>query len=160
MLKSLFCMILGFAVLYTCMSSSSSATQNIIVSINGKRLSYSESPINVDGRILIPAAALKEEPDIAVEWVGNTKALVITHAVKSITIYLKIGQPGALVNGSEKELEGTPEIFNGRAFVPLRFIFESMGAKVEWNGTMKTVNITYEGTEQEKSPILPMPWDF
>ncbi|MGB9730180.1 MAG: copper amine oxidase N-terminal domain-containing protein, partial [Thermoprotei archaeon] len=38
-----------------------------------------------------------------------------------------------------------PEIINGRTMLPLRFVAESLGADVQWDGTTKTITITYQG---------------
>jgi hypothetical protein len=52
------------------------------------------------------------------------------------------------VNGVTKWIDDTnhkvmPEIINGRTMLPLRFVTENLGAKVGWDGTTKTITITY-----------------
>ena len=37
------------------------------------------------------------------------------------------------VNGKAVDFDTAPEIVNGRTFVPMRAIFEAMGADVKWN---------------------------
>ncbi|MGC8789790.1 MAG: copper amine oxidase N-terminal domain-containing protein [Caldisericum sp.] len=36
-------------------------------------------------------------------------------------------------------------MINGRTMLPLRFVAESLGADVQWDGTTKTITITYQG---------------
>jgi hypothetical protein len=36
-----------------------------------------------------------------------------------------------------------PEIINSRTMLPLRFVTENLGCDVQWNGTTKTITITY-----------------
>lgn len=43
----------------------------------------------------------------------------------------------------------TPEIINGRTLVPLRSIFEAMGASVEWDGNTNTAIAKRNGTEMK-----------
>jgi len=43
------------------------------------------------------------------------------------------------VNGSQLCFDVEPEITNGRTMVPLRAIFEALGAEVYWNGSTSTV---------------------
>ncbi|MCL6611175.1 MAG: copper amine oxidase N-terminal domain-containing protein [Peptococcaceae bacterium] len=46
-----------------------------------------------------------------------------------------------LLNGQEQNLTSPPVIINGRTYVPLRFVSESLGAKVNWDEDNFTVNI-------------------
>jgi len=51
------------------------------------------------------------------------------------------------VNGTTKWIDDTnhkvvPEIINGRTMLPLRFVAESLGSTVDWNGDTKTITIT------------------
>lgn len=43
------------------------------------------------------------------------------------------------VNGSPLRLETSPRVKDGRTLVPLRPIFEALGATIDWNGTTSTV---------------------
>ena len=46
------------------------------------------------------------------------------------------------INGEEKAFDVTPVIINGRTLVPMRGIFESLGASVEWDGATQAVIAT------------------
>lgn len=54
---------------------------------------------------------------------------------------------GVSVNGSLIELDQAPIIENRRALVPMRAIFEALGAKVEWNAEAMTATGEKDGTE-------------
>ena len=56
------------------------------------------------------------------------------------------------VNGSKLYFDVEPEIKNGRTMVPLRAIFEALGAEVEWNGATSTV-YAYRGNESVELTI-------
>ena len=43
--------------------------------------------------------------------------------------------------------ETPPIIENGSTLVPMRFLFEQMGADVEWNGETQTATATLDNTE-------------
>lgn len=47
--------------------------------------------------------------------------------------------PSVILNGSRLQFEVEPRIENGRTLVPLRAIFEAMGASVDWDETTRTV---------------------
>ena len=134
----------------------------IAINLNGNTLIFETKPRNVNERILVPVAALAKELGGQAEWISETKSVIITQQTKEKArkIYMKVGQASALVNGMEILLDCKPVIYEGRTFVPLRFISENFGAKVVWNSKTKTVSITYEIPVQEKPPILIPPWEI
>lgn len=50
------------------------------------------------------------------------------------------------LDGMEIPFDTEPIVQDGRTLVPLRAIFETLGATVNWNGTTQTVTSTKEGT--------------
>ena len=44
-----------------------------------------------------------------------------------------------ILNGQELEFDVPPTIMNGRTMVPMRVIFEALGAKLEWQGEIQSV---------------------
>ncbi len=60
--------------------------------------------------------------------------------------------PSVILNGSQLQFEVEPRIENGRTLVPLRAIFEAMGANVEWNDSTRTVTARTSNT----TVVLPI----
>jgi hypothetical protein len=54
---------------------------------------------------------------------------------------MQIGSNRAIVNNKVVSLEAPPEITNGRTFVPIRFVVESLGAELTWNQEDKSIHI-------------------
>jgi alpha-tubulin suppressor-like RCC1 family protein len=52
------------------------------------------------------------------------------------------GGISVLLNGSPMTFDVQPQLMNGRTMVPLRAIFEAMGAEIEWDGTTRTATAT------------------
>lgn len=50
-----------------------------------------------------------------------------------------------VLNGKEISFDVQPQIINGRTMVPMRAIFEALGAKVEWNNDTRTATGTKTG---------------
>jgi outer membrane protein assembly factor BamB len=103
-------------------------------------------PIIKNARTIIPIRAIVEALGGTVEWDGTAKKVTIT--LKNTTIELWIGKPQAKVNGVLKWIDESnhnvaPEIINSRTMLPLRFVAENLGADVVWDGTTKTITITY-----------------
>ena len=58
-------------------------------------------------------------------------------------IDLRIGSKIAYIDGFPVTLDVAPVIINGRTFVPIRFIMETFGAKVDWDPFTREIIITY-----------------
>lgn len=57
-----------------------------------------------------------------------------------------------IIDGADKSdvpEDSKPFIYNGRTYVPLRYIGESMGKKVLWDGDTKSIYINDEGNSRE-----------
>ena len=68
--------------------------------------------------------------------------LVPVFAIQKKTIKLVIDNPIAEIDGEEVILDVPPTIINGRTLVPLRFIAESFGAEIVWDGKTRTITLT------------------
>jgi hypothetical protein len=90
---------------------------------------------------------------VAVDRAGNEGRLAWTVTRNDVlTIQLTLGQLTALVGDETVELEVPPVIIGGFTFVPLRFVGEALGAKVEWNGDLQVI-ILSRGTSQVQLSI-------
>lgn len=75
-----------------------------------------------------------------------------------VGVMLVLGMPvfaaGAIrliVNGKEVTPTVSPRIINGTVMVPVRFVSEALGAKVEWDSVKNTVIITSQQSVQQSS---------
>ena len=135
--------LLGFLtvliLLFSCTMPVGAATAPT-VNLNGNRLSFDVPPTIKDGRTLVPLRAIFESLGATVDWNAATRTV---RATKDDTVIsLTIGEANAYRNKAMLPLDVPAQILNGRTLVPLRFVSEAMGAKVEWNGTTRTIAIT------------------
>ena len=68
-------------------------------------------------------------------------------STKQTVVKMQIDSKNLSVNGVVSEKDAAPVIRNDRTLVPIRFITESLGGKVAWNGITKTVTLTIDGKE-------------
>lgn len=87
-------------------------------------------PVIVDGRTLLPARALVENAGGTVEWDHADKRVTLKYKGREIVMWLD--HHVAFVNGKPIELDVPPQLINARTFLPLRFIGENLGYKVDW----------------------------
>lgn len=117
-----------------------------IALVGEQAITLDSPPIIKNGRTLVPIRAIVEALGGSIAWHETERKVTIT--LKDRTIELWIGKPQAKANGVLKWIDETnhkvmPEIINGRAMLPLRFISEALGAKVDWDNATKTITIIY-----------------
>ncbi len=132
----LVCMML----LSVCFTSTVFADDSIKIQINGIEQAYDQMPVIINGRTLVPMRAIFEALGAKVEWIDATKTVVGSRDRKYVK--LKIDSDTVYVNGIEQKIDVPAKVLSGRTMVPVRFISEILGEKVEWDGTTKTVSIT------------------
>ncbi|MEQ6356886.1 copper amine oxidase N-terminal domain-containing protein [Lysinibacillus sp. M3] len=126
---------------------SAEAATAIKVEIDGDVIRFDQGAVSVNGRTLVPMRTIFEELESTVQWNAKTKSITAVRGTKKIG--LVIGSKTATINGQKIALDVAPQIINGRTLVPLRFISEALGAKVDWNNQTKTVSITtYDAAER------------
>jgi hypothetical protein len=95
----------------------------------------------IDGsRTLVPIRFVSEALGAKVDWDAATRQVTITDGAARIV--LTIGSGSALVNDSSQSLDAPPRIDGGRTFVPLRFVSETLGAKVDYDASARSITIT------------------
>ena len=79
---------------------------------------------------------------------------------QAITAYF--GNYRIIIDGADKSdapEDSKPFIYNGRTYVPLRYIGESMGKQVLWDGDTSTIYINDEGTSREDTYFSAIGYD-
>ncbi len=89
---------------------------------------------------MVPIRAVSEALGANVGWDGTTKTVVVS--LDDTVVTFSVGNTKAKRNGDEVTMQVPAQIIDGRTMVPLRFVSESLGALVGWDGTTRTVSIT------------------
>ncbi|MDQ2087042.1 stalk domain-containing protein [Herbivorax sp. ANBcel31] len=104
-------------------------------------------PIIRNDRMLLPIRTVVEEFGGEITWDDSTREVSITMFDKNIV--LTIDKYVAVVNGTVEEMDVEPIIHNDRTMLPLRFISENLGLKVDWEHETRTASITdYDWEDQ------------
>lgn len=78
---------------------------------------------------------------------ASVKVTYTAPVVKTATvIMLTIGTNIVTIDGKATSIDAAPEIVNGRAFVPIRFIAETFGATVDWLAETQGITVTLGDT--------------
>ncbi|EHS55266.1 stalk domain-containing protein [Paenibacillus sp. Aloe-11] len=113
---------------------------DIKVIINGVTQQYTQSPVVSQNTTLVPLRGVFESLGAQVEW--DSKAKKVTASKNDDTLALNVGSKLAYKNNAPVQLDAATQIQKGQVFVPLRFVSQSLGAKVDWNQTTRTVTIS------------------
>jgi branched-chain amino acid transport system substrate-binding protein len=109
--------------------------------INMQPVVLDQAPLIENGRTLVPFRFIGEALGAQIGW--NPANKTVSYVLGKINIVLTIGSTTATVNGVKKTLDVAPKILpTGRTVVPIRFVSENIGAKVEWNATTRMVTVT------------------
>lgn len=115
--------------------------------VDGKINSLDSPPVIKNDRTLLPIRAVVEALGGTIGWDAVDRK--VTVSLGSTTLELWIGDNIAKVNGVDAAIDPfnpqvVPEIVSSRTMLPLRFVVESLGCDVQWNGGTKTITITYK----------------
>lgn len=114
---------------------------NVIkVFVNGEEIAFDTQPIIEANVTLVPLRAIMEKLGADVSY--NDELRTITAKKDDKRIYLKIGDITAKINDDTVNLQVPAQIINSRTMVPLRFISESLGATVDYNGEKNIISIS------------------
>jgi len=119
--------------------AASAAAPSVQVVVDGRVVLFDQPPRNVGGRVLVPLRGVFERLGAFVQW--EPRARTVIAGRPGTQVVLVIGNPRAAVNGRPVSLDVPPLIIGGRTLVPLRFVSQALGARVEWEALTRTVFI-------------------
>lgn len=113
---------------------------------DGTSVSIDVPPQIVQGRTLLPIKWVAEPLGASVAW--DPVERKVTVVLDMTTLELWIGKSTARVNGSSVAIDPqnaavVPLIVSGRTMLPVRFVAEQLGAKVEYDAVGRSVTITW-----------------
>lgn len=107
--------------------------------VNGKLMDYDVPPVIKEGRTLIPVRAITRGMGASIDWNEETKTITVTR--NDVTVILTLGETKLLVNGTEVEMDIPAQLISNRTFVPLRFIAQALGDRVNYDSDTGDIEI-------------------
>lgn len=117
---------------------------NIYVNGAGSQIDADNSdivPTIIDGRTLVPIRAIMEGIGGEIGWDAAERRVDLKY--KGTTLNLWLDNKNAKVNGQALELDVPPMTIEGRTMLPLRFVGEKLGMKVEWIAATRSIILNY-----------------
>src|SRR6266566_2414967 len=120
-------------------AASSAHAARIDVQVNGERVNFPYAqPAEIAGRVMIPLRGVLERLGAdRIDWRPQQQQVFVSGSHGDLQ--LRIGERMAQVNGRQVPLDVPPLILQNTTMVPLRFVSENLGARVDWLPGNQTV---------------------
>ena len=133
-----------FCTMPTFAANSITELPNVKIVIDGQIGTYKNIPISIKDRTLLPLKEILvnlgvQDDNEHIIWNANERSVTIIK--DSQKIFLKIDSNKATVNDKELILDANPVIYKDKTYIPVKFIAQSLGMKVVWDGSSRSVLI-------------------
>ncbi|QJC52839.1 hypothetical protein HGI30_15555 [Paenibacillus albicereus] len=116
----------------------------ISVAVNGEKVPLMNGVILRNDQAFVPVRSIFEKLGASVVWDFYLKLASIKQSSegKSVSLAMDFKAQAWTLDGKPAPLKTEPFIENGTAYLPLRFISESLGAKVDWDQDEDRISIS------------------
>lgn len=128
------------------------ASSNVEVYLDDTQVTFPDREpfIDINNRTLVPIRFIAEDMGAEVTW--DEAEYVVGIELDETVIELSIGERRALVGDAWVEFDTRTGIYVDRTMVPLRFVSETLGAEVSWDGASRRVDVRTK--EEPSSTVL------
>lgn len=112
--------------------------------VDGVAVDKTDVPIVIDGRTLVPLRTLAVAlgvPNDNDHIIWNAETRNVTVINENVNINLTIDSTDAIVNNEAKTIDVPATVYNGRTYLPARFVAEAFNKEVGWDGETGTITI-------------------
>lgn len=142
-MKKIIASLLSILALFIVFTFSATASDNISVYLNGKKLEFDIEPQITNDRTMVPMRKIFESIGAIVEWDASSKT--ITALKNSDKIIIQVDNNTMIKNNQSIELDVSPVVIGGRTLVPVRAVAEAFNADVQWSSRNTAVVIGTDG---------------
>lgn len=148
----------GTAV-HTATAHASAAQHGVKIQINDSLVAFPDTSPFVDGNggMQVPIRPLAKQLGYKINWSHNGSQVRITLQSNGRTIKLTTGSKAADVNGKRVTMTSPALFKNSRMFIPVRFISETLGYKMQWDNKNGIAIISKDGKNHAPAWHAPAP---
>ncbi|WP_236588153.1 C40 family peptidase [Tumebacillus amylolyticus] len=117
------------------------------VQVNDQLVQFPDAKPFLDDneRLQVPLRFVSESMGYDVKWNAVGDDVKVSIVKGSHTVTVQTGTDTGVVNGTPVDMDTTSELIDGRTYVPLRFITESLGGAVKWDGPSSSALLSTDG---------------
>lgn len=112
---------------------------SLSMQVMGKTLKGIDPPIIENGKVYVPLRAAGEALGYKVNYSAKKKVMDLKKG--NANVQITINNKNAYVNGKKIKLDRAPFLKNGRAYVPITFIYHAFGVPAEYDKDKNAVKI-------------------
>ncbi|MFB9326399.1 stalk domain-containing protein [Paenibacillus aurantiacus] len=119
----------------------------IEVILNGEAVELTNGVVARSNQTFVPLRSIFEKLGATIAWNATEKLVTLkgsSQASEPLTITINYKTGVTTLNGKSVDTGTTPFSLAGTSYLPLRFVSEQLGAKVDWNQQEEKINITYK----------------
>ncbi|HHW68563.1 MAG: N-acetylmuramoyl-L-alanine amidase [Epulopiscium sp.] len=130
-----------------------SGNKDIRIYLNDQVITADTLPYIENGRTFVPIRFIAEAIGIEqINWNDHNEEAILMK--NGVTISLPIRQSYAMIDHKTITLDAPINIYNGRTFVPLRFVAEAFNVDVEWQESTASVKLYTKGYKPVKTETV------
>ncbi|QGG47450.1 CAP-associated domain-containing protein [Heliorestis convoluta] len=113
---------------------------DVKVIVNGEEVYFDRPLLNAQNRLLIPLRSVGEALGAQFQWQEQSRTILMIDGENRVAMWPERYE--VEVNNRLQRIDVAPIIEEGRTYVPLRFVSEIMGNKVDWIEASRSAFIT------------------
>lgn len=117
---------------------------DITIYVDNELVVLDTNPVITNNRTLVPLRGVLEKLGATVDWNKETKQVIVKNDV--MEILLETDNNAVLVDGRVNFMDTKSLLVDDRTLVPLRFLAETLGYDVKWNGETHRIDINSGGS--------------
>jgi len=117
------------------------ADEPIRLQINDSIVNLGKDPLIIEDRLLIPARVFAEYFGAIVHWDPDEQSVTISGSGSSII--MRIGEQTVWVDDHAVQLDVAARIYDQSTYVPLRFLAEELGVRVDYYSDQNIVAVNF-----------------
>lgn len=111
----------------------------ISLQIKGETIPCTVPPLIFNDSSVVPARAVFEKLGATVTW--DAKKSQVKIILDDINVLMTINSQNVVLNGKTIKMPIPPKIVNSTTMIPVRFVAEAIGMKVEWKNSERIIKI-------------------
>lgn len=149
-MKKMVSLLLCFILLLSVCCFRTAAEGDILVYVDGQKVSFDVPPQMINNRTMVPMRAIFEAIGAEVTWDAETRTA--SSSMNGTVVSIQIGADALVKNGEKIPLDVPAQVIDSRTLVPARAIAESFDCRVLWNGDQRAVRIVTTHLDEEITP--------
>jgi len=121
-----------------------------IATVDGEEILLDVPAKIINNRTMVPLRFVAESMGFFVDWDAKNRTVIIG---ENNHILLPIGATTATVDGVSVSLDSPAIIESSRTLVPIRFVSEKLGAKVEWDPEARIASLEFSSQRNKAAEL-------